>query len=218
VAGLRAGPAAVGAAGGEGLRLGEALGLQHRDWHTGCGDTAFIEVVPRDHRHGVRVKGGRYRKLYVSAGLDRLYGEYVWQLCEAGADLAGDLDEACVFVNLAREPRLAPWRPESVYDLVGRLRAQLARQVPADWDAALVQAQSRHGLAAGRGAGARGQPPARPRRRADHAEHLRQPSGIASDGREPAGRLVSAGAEWVQVLGDTCLLTWVGLAMLPFDA
>ena len=29
-----------------GLRLGEALGLQHRDWHSGCGDTAFIEVVP----------------------------------------------------------------------------------------------------------------------------------------------------------------------------
>src|SRR5664280_223251 len=34
---------------GEGLRLGEALGLQHRDWHTGRGDTAFVEVVPRDH-------------------------------------------------------------------------------------------------------------------------------------------------------------------------
>ena len=117
-----------------GLRLGEALGLQHRDWHTGCGDTAFIEVVPREHPHGVRVKGGGYRKLYVSAGLDRLYGEYVWQLCEAGADLAaGGLDEAFVFVNLAREPRLAPWRPESVYDLVGRLRAQLAGQVPAGW-------------------------------------------------------------------------------------
>ena len=31
-----------------GLRLGEALGLQHRDWHTGRGDTPFIEVVPRD--------------------------------------------------------------------------------------------------------------------------------------------------------------------------
>jgi hypothetical protein len=73
---------------GEGLRLGEALGLQHRDWHSGCGDTAFIEVVPRDHPHGVRVKGGGYRKLYVSAELDSLYGEYVWQLCEAGADLA----------------------------------------------------------------------------------------------------------------------------------
>ena len=41
-----------------GLRLGEALGLQHRDWHTGRGDTPFIEVVPREHPHGVRVKGG----------------------------------------------------------------------------------------------------------------------------------------------------------------
>jgi site-specific recombinase XerD len=117
-----------------GLRLGEALGLQHRDWHAGCGDTAFIEVVPRDHPHGVRVKGGGYRKLYVSAELDSLYGEYVWQLCEAGADLAAvDLDETCVFVNLSREPRFAPWRPESVYDLVQRLRHQLAGQVPAGW-------------------------------------------------------------------------------------
>ena len=117
-----------------GLRLGEALGLQHRDWHSGCGDTAFIEVVPRDHPHGVRVKGGGYRKLYVSAELDSLYGEYVWQLCEAGADLAAaDLDQAWVFVNLSREPRFAPWRPESVYDLVRRLRRQLAGQVPAGW-------------------------------------------------------------------------------------
>src|SRR5664280_2201711 len=42
---------------GEGLRLGEALGLQHRDWHTGRGDTAFVEVVPPDHPHRVRVIG-----------------------------------------------------------------------------------------------------------------------------------------------------------------
>ncbi|MDQ1304940.1 MAG: hypothetical protein QG671_768, partial [Actinomycetota bacterium] len=46
---------------GEGLWLGEALGLGHRDWHTGCGDTAFVELVPRDHPHRVRVKGGGYR-------------------------------------------------------------------------------------------------------------------------------------------------------------
>jgi len=90
--------------------------------------------VPRDHPHGVRVKGGGYRKLYVSAGLDSLYGEYVWQLCEAGAGLAvADLDQAWVFVNLSREPRFAPWRPESVYDLVRRLRRRLAGQVPAGW-------------------------------------------------------------------------------------
>jgi site-specific recombinase XerD len=117
-----------------GMRLGEALGLQHRDWHVGCGSTAFVEVVSRDHPHGVRVKGGGYRRLHVSAELDRLYGEYVWQLCDAGADRAGgDLDKACVFVNLSREPRFAPWRPESVYDLVGRLRRELAGQVPAGW-------------------------------------------------------------------------------------
>ncbi len=119
---------------GEGLRLGEALGLQHRDWHTGRGDTAFVEVVPRDHPHRVRVKGGGYRRLYVSDELDRLYGEYLWGLCEAGVeDAVADLDAAHVFVNLAHAPRFAPWRPESVYDLVRRLRRQLAGQVPAGW-------------------------------------------------------------------------------------
>ena len=117
-----------------GLRLGEALGLLHRDWHTGRGDTPFIEVMPRDHPHGVRVKGGRYRRLFISDELDRLYGEYLWRLCDAGADLAvPDLDAAHVFVNLAGGTRFAPWRPESVYDLVERLRRELAGQVPAGW-------------------------------------------------------------------------------------
>jgi site-specific recombinase XerD len=117
-----------------GLRLGEALGLQHRDWRTGCGDTPFIEVVPRDHPHGVRVKGSRYRRVFISDALDRLYGEYVWQLCDAGADLAvADMDTTAVFVNLAGGTRFAPWRPESVYDLVGRLRRELTGQVPAAW-------------------------------------------------------------------------------------
>ena len=109
------------------------MGLQHRDWHTGRGDTPFIEVVARDHPHGVRAKSG-YRRVYVSDQLDRLYGEYVWQLCEAGADLVtDDFDATCVFVNLDREPRFAPWRPESVYDLVDRLRRRLAGQVPPTW-------------------------------------------------------------------------------------
>jgi integrase len=116
-----------------GLRLGEALGLQHRDWHTGRGDTPFIEVVFREHPHEVRAKSG-YRRLYISDDLDRVYGEYVWQLCEAGADVAfGDFDSACVFVNLDREPRFAPWRPDSVYDLVDRLRRKLLGQVPQAW-------------------------------------------------------------------------------------
>ena len=111
------------------------LSLQHRDWHTGRGDTPFIEVVPRDGLpHGVRVKGQRYRRVFISDELDRLYGEYLWQLCDAGADVAvPDLDAAQVFVNLAGGTRFAPWRPDSVYALVSRLRRDLAGIVPAVW-------------------------------------------------------------------------------------
>ena len=117
-----------------GLRIGEVLSLQHRDWHTGRGDTPFVEVVPREHPHGLRVKGGAYRKLYVSDELDRLYGEYLVELCERGVDSAvEDLDAAYVFVNLEREPRFAPMRVESVYALVGRLRRELAGVVPVAW-------------------------------------------------------------------------------------
>lgn len=77
-----------------GMRLGEALAIKHGDWHTGLGDTPFVEVVPReDHPHGLRVKNGGYRRIYISDELDRLYGEYLWRLCDAGADLAvGDRD------------------------------------------------------------------------------------------------------------------------------
>lgn len=116
-----------------GVRLGEALGLQHRDWHTGRGDTPYVEVVARDHPHQVRAKSG-YRRLYVSDELDRLYGEHVWRLCEAGADLAcEDFDADYVFVNLDHPPRFAPWQPDSVYDLVDRLRRRLSGQVPPEW-------------------------------------------------------------------------------------
>ena len=169
-----------------GLRLGEALGLQHRDWHTGRGDTPFIEVVDREHPHGVRAKSG-YRRLYVSDELDRLYGEHVWRLCEAGADLArdpaADFDASYVFVNLDREPRFAPWRPESVYDVVERLRRRLAGRVPETWTphwmrhshatALLLSGVPVHVVSRRLGHS----------RRADHTEHLR----ARDRGRRDAG-------------------------------
>jgi integrase len=81
----------------------------------------------------VRAKSG-YRRLYISDEVDRLYGEYVWHLCELGAELVtDDFDASCIFVNLDREPRFAPWKPDSVYDLVDRLRCELAGQVPEGW-------------------------------------------------------------------------------------
>ena len=116
-----------------GMRLGEALALKHCDWYTGLGDTPCVEVVPReDHPHGLRVKNGGYRKLFVSDELDRLYGEYLWRLCDAGADDAvGDLDSWWVFVNFAREPRFQPLRAETVAWQVRRLRRRFPDRLPA---------------------------------------------------------------------------------------
>jgi site-specific recombinase XerD len=117
-----------------GLRLGEALGLRHGDWHTGGGATGFIEVVPAEHPHGVRVKGAQYRRVYVSGELDSLYGEYLWQVAETAAAGGREVDDGWyVFVNLAREPRFAPLRPEGVYATVRRLRRRLDGVLPAGW-------------------------------------------------------------------------------------
>jgi integrase len=115
-----------------GMRLGEALCLVHADWHTGRGETPFIEVTPREHPHGLRVKGGRARRVYVSDALERLYSDYLWSLAGT-AELVGRVlcEDWFVFVNLAREPRFAPMRPENVYSKVDRLRRRLGDAVPA---------------------------------------------------------------------------------------
>ena len=110
-------------------------------WGCSTGTGTPAAVTPRSSRWcpatpGARSagQGQRYRRLFISDELDRLYGEYLWQLCDAGADLAvPDLDAAQVFVNLAGGTRFAPWRPDSVYDLVNRLRRDLAGQVPQAW-------------------------------------------------------------------------------------
>lgn len=88
-----------------GVRLGEALCLQHADWHTGRGETPFIEVVPREHPHGQRTKGGRPRRIYVpirwSACMATTCGCSQTPSSEAGRVLE---DGWLVFVNL-RESR-----------------------------------------------------------------------------------------------------------------
>jgi integrase/recombinase XerD len=117
-----------------GMRLGEVLSTRNCDWHAGRGGTPFIEVIPRqDHPAGVRGKGGRYRRIYVSDDLERLHSEYVWQLCDADAHRAVDLENHFVFVNLSRGEWLAPLRPETVYDLVGSLKRRLGSAVPGGW-------------------------------------------------------------------------------------
>lgn len=112
-----------------GMRIGEALSLQHRDWQTGRGDTASIQITPRLHPHGLQLKSGA-RRLFVGSRLDRLYGDYVWWLCDRGADAAvEDWDSAYLFCNVFREPLFSPLRVESVYAHLARMK-RLVPQLP----------------------------------------------------------------------------------------
>lgn len=112
-----------------GMRIGEALSLQHRDWLTGRGDTASVQITPRDHPHGLLPKSGA-RSVFVSSRLDRLYGDYVWWLCDRGADVViEDWDAAYIFCNVFRKPFFAPLRTESVYAHLNRMK-RLVPQVP----------------------------------------------------------------------------------------
>ena len=166
-----------------GMRLGEVLCLTNADWHPGSGGTPFIEVVPRDHPHGCRVKGGRGRRIYVSDELERLYGDYLWDLADRAGQAGREVsDEWFCFVNLDGEPRFAPLRPERVYRVTGRPSPGTAR--PAGrMVAALAAPHPRLGPAAGRGAVACGITTARARRRADHDG----PVWLGDRGRRAAG-------------------------------
>ncbi len=116
-----------------GMRLGEALCLTHADWHTGRGGTPFVEVLPRVHPHGCRVKGGRCRRIYVSDALERLYSDYLWELADRAAGFGRAVaDDWFCFVNLDGEPRFAAIRPEGVYRVVARL-TRSCPQLPAGW-------------------------------------------------------------------------------------
>ncbi|HMH37765.1 MAG TPA: hypothetical protein VK584_12610, partial [Streptosporangiaceae bacterium] len=75
------------------MRLGEVLCLTHADWHPGSGGTPFIQVVPRDHPHGARVKGGRGRRIYISDELERLYGDYLWDLAERAGQAGREVSD-----------------------------------------------------------------------------------------------------------------------------
>ena len=119
-----------------GMRLGECLCLQHRDWSTGSGVTPFIDLTAReDHPHGYRCKSGVGRRLYVSDDLAALYGEYLWRLCDEGAaDRDLPLEEDWVFVNLrgtANSVRYQAMKVDTVYDKVASIKARGGNGVPA---------------------------------------------------------------------------------------
>ncbi|CAM3420911.1 tyrosine-type recombinase/integrase [Mycobacterium frederiksbergense] len=113
-----------------GMRLGEALSLQHRDWNTGRSSTATVSIVERPHPYGLATKSGA-RRVHIGSRLDRLYADYVWWLCDQGADaLVEDWDSAYIFCNTRRQPLFGPLRPESVYAHLRAVKRRLP-QLPA---------------------------------------------------------------------------------------
>ncbi|MEO6703793.1 MAG: tyrosine-type recombinase/integrase [Jatrophihabitantaceae bacterium] len=118
-----------------GMRLGEALSLRHCDVQIGAGGTPWVDIAARqDHPHGLRVKSGRPRRIYIGDDLEALYSAYVWQLVEQGADLqVPNLETHFVFVNLAKGKRFAPMRVETVYGKVRSITRTADGQLPQGW-------------------------------------------------------------------------------------
>ncbi|HVC99778.1 MAG TPA: tyrosine-type recombinase/integrase [Candidatus Dormibacteraeota bacterium] len=115
-----------------GLRIGEALSLQHRDWRSGHGEPSYVTVEPRPHPRGIQQKSG-YRQVFIGSELDQLYAEYLFQLVEVGIDGAvDDIDWAYIFCNLARPPLFAPLSPDTIYDQVNAPKRRHP-DLPSEW-------------------------------------------------------------------------------------
>lgn len=98
-----------------GLRIGQALGLRHADV---LARSRELRIVPRaDNANGARAKIGDIEVIPITAGLVRLYSEYMH------TEYA-DLDSDYVFVNLWAEPFGWPLTYNSVNQMVRRLRAR----------------------------------------------------------------------------------------------
>ncbi len=106
-----------------GVRIGEALGLRHTDIAVAARE---VTIVSRVNDNGARAKSRDRRTIPVSAGLLRLWGDYLH-------DEYGDLDSDHVFVNLFAEPRGQAWSYAAVYDLVKRLRLRSGIDFDPHW-------------------------------------------------------------------------------------
>ena len=101
----------------------EALGLRHEDIAAAEREVAF---VPRVNANNARCKSGRPCTVPVSAGLIRLWGDYLHLEY-------GQLDSDYVFVNLFAGPRGQALTYPAVYDLIRRLRVKVGFSFGAHW-------------------------------------------------------------------------------------
>ena len=98
-----------------GMRIGQALGLWHRDMRTWEG---ALEIVPREaNPNGARAKTREVHTVHVPIEIGRLYSDYV-------ADECADIDSEFVFVSLHGRNRGRPWSYRGVDRMVRTLRAR----------------------------------------------------------------------------------------------
>ena len=154
-----------------GMRIGEALSLQHRDWNTARSTTATVSVVDRPHPYGIAAKSG-LRRIHIGSRLDRLYGDYVWWLVRPRCRRAGR--------RLGSQLHLlqhAPRTPLCATASRSRLRSPAVPEAtttaaPDRDDAALVSAHSRHRAPACRSTSCR-ESATRPSKRSNDGRHIR---------------------------------------------
>ena len=106
-----------------GMRIGEALGLRHEDW---AAAERTVTVLARVNDNGARAKSVQPRTIPISAGLVRLYADYLH-------GEYGELDSDYVFVNLWAGQYGRPLTYAAVYDLVGRLRRRTGIDFDPHW-------------------------------------------------------------------------------------
>jgi len=113
-----------------GMRIGEALSLQHRDWTTGRGDTASVHVVPAPPSAWVAAQERCQACVRRESSRPALWRLRVVAV-RCGADaVVEDWDASYIFCNVFREPMFAALRAESVYAHLGRMK-RLVPELPA---------------------------------------------------------------------------------------
>lgn len=117
-----------------GLRLGEALGLQHRDWCTGRGDTPFIEVVPREQREEVRAKSGLLNAGVPLHVVQRYMGHLTPAMTMEYAETLAETHEAefLRYKKVTADGRDLQVDPRDLYDML-ELDKRTDRILPNGW-------------------------------------------------------------------------------------